>query len=199
MAQLLRGCAYAGPFAAAAAPDDDEDVPFAEDLNRQTHSLLQVRHGCCVVALASCCARANNVCNHTTPAWCRILLTICPRRWLLRVTNLDMHALQTDLDPAEQLRMVMFVAAADTIHHHIGATRCRGDTAQCLNGVDGGGVFGSWTSVQSRCAGACCFAARHIAARCKDCTGTNCSGEVHSQRAFWLVCMQVWRCLCSVG
>jgi hypothetical protein len=54
MAQLLRGCAYAGPFAAAAAADDDEALPIAEDLHRQTHALLQVRHMRHLARLVAC-------------------------------------------------------------------------------------------------------------------------------------------------
>ena len=73
---------------------------------------------------------------------------VVSKQWLL--TWNDALPLQTDLQPAEQLQMVRFVAAADTIHHHIGATRCRGDSAQCLDGVDDGGVFGSWSLAQSR-------------------------------------------------
>jgi hypothetical protein len=66
------------------------------------------------------------------------------------LTRIDALPLQTDLQPAEQLRMVRFVAAADTIHHHIGTTRCRGDSAQCLDGAYNGGLFGSWSLAQSR-------------------------------------------------
>ena len=53
MAQLLRGCAHSGPFAAPAAPDDDEALPIAEYLNRWTRALLQVRNGKCAATSAS--------------------------------------------------------------------------------------------------------------------------------------------------
>ena len=72
---------------------------------------------------------------------------MCKQRLL---TSIGALPLQADLQPAEQLRMVIFVAAADTIHHHIGATRCRGDCAQCLSDGDAGIILGSWSVAQSR-------------------------------------------------
>ena len=44
MAQMLRGCAHPGPFAAVAAPADDQASLVAEDLDRRLHLLLQVRY-----------------------------------------------------------------------------------------------------------------------------------------------------------
>lgn len=42
MAQMLRGCTFQEPSAAAAVPADDERSPIAEELDLRLQSFLQV-------------------------------------------------------------------------------------------------------------------------------------------------------------